>query len=117
MSAKTNSRSNSRSSNQYDATFTSKERKEIRHRLMEVCGYITLRDLCRYDYIGFDTDIVRPAEEAIAPIPSLAQLSVATKLIMGQRVAQGIGRPMIGLGYLPNRTHSAPMLPKFLHAI
>jgi hypothetical protein len=44
----------------FDATFTANEFEALRRKLMDVCGYD--------NYISFEYDIFRPAEEAVWPV-------------------------------------------------
>lgn len=54
----------------FDAKFTGEERDALRKRLMEICGYGPETDCSSikvHDYLGFEHDILRPAEEEIWP--------------------------------------------------
>lgn len=52
----------------FDATFTEKERSVLRRRLMQVCGYGP--ETCSFggNFVGFDYDIERPAQDSIAAV-------------------------------------------------
>jgi len=51
----------------FDAEFTNVERSALREKVMDTCGYGEDSRLRRRNYLGFEHDIERPAEDQIWP--------------------------------------------------
>ncbi len=52
----------------FDATFTSKERSELRDKLMDICGYGSTPRIPFGNFTGFEFEIERPAEDVVWPV-------------------------------------------------
>lgn len=51
----------------FDAKFTENERGDLRDRLMDVCGYGKADGLIGRNFMGFEYDIERPAQDVVWP--------------------------------------------------